>query len=425
MIRASIRAAIALAIITAYQVVVRHGLFLRTLLVTDVTDNPPPQRLDLGWLNVLQFKLIYLLRFAARRQFAFPGWFRRVEAATLRRLDGTTPEVRPLPELRLEDTDPDRFYRDYVLGGQPVVIRGGMRDTAAFERWDLDWLHSLRDAAVNIDDGNADAEISGTLGDALDSRGTNQRMYVYGATNLMRDRPELVEQLGVRRFERFLARRKVGYVGSQLFAGVHTRTGVGWHCATGNNLFFMVRGRKRWRFAHPDYTWMLYPLLNRTCQTLMSPIGLLTNREYPESWLREHYPLALRMPQYEVTLEPGDLLFNPAWYWHAVENLTEVSIAVSSRWLPPPQVSFNRLTETCMLFSGHITRRKFELLRDGAYEISDENSRDVYRTKDDRIDFGRPGATRDLIARTGMEALPRIAGAPVSEFAQADRREPA
>ena len=31
-------------------------------------------------------------------------------------------------------------------------------------------------------------------------------------------------------------------------------------------------------------------------------------------------------------MTPGDFLFNPAWYWHAVKNKTDYTIAVANRF---------------------------------------------------------------------------------------------
>lgn len=151
----------------------------------------------------------------------------------------------------------------------------------------------------------------------------------------MRDHPELVEQLGVLDFRRRMSRRPIGYAGSQLFLGVHHRSGSGWHRATCNNLFFMLQGRKRWAFAHADYTWLMYPLVNQTCQTLISRLFMLLGRKHDVAYIREHFPLFEYCPRQEVTLEPGDVLFNPTGNWHNVENLSDESIAVSSRWLQP------------------------------------------------------------------------------------------
>jgi len=41
----------------------------------------------------------------------------------------------------------------------------------------------------------------------------------------------------------------------------------------------------------------------------------------------------LKIPRYETVLKSGDFLFNPAWYWHAVKNKTEYTIAVANRYM--------------------------------------------------------------------------------------------
>jgi hypothetical protein len=37
-------------------------------------------------------------------------------------------------------------------------------------------------------------------------------------------------------------------------------------------------------------------------------------------------------PVYTAVLEPGDVLFNPPFWWHSIKNITETSTAVASRW---------------------------------------------------------------------------------------------
>ena len=143
----------------------------------------------------------------------------------------------------------------------------------------------------------------------------------------------------------------------------------------------MVQGQKRWTFASADYTWLLYPLVNQTCQTLISPLCLLMGRRYDIDYIRKHFPLFEFCPRQEVTLEPGDVLFNPAWSWHNVENLTRESIAVSSRWIHPILVSHNRFVECCMLFSSYLNRRRFSAMLNRGFSISDENVREIIKTR--------------------------------------------
>jgi hypothetical protein len=50
----------------------------------------------------------------------------------------------------------------------------------------------------------------------------------------------------------------------------------------------------------------------------------------------------LKIPRYETVLEPGDFLFNPSWYWHAVKNKTDYTIAVANRYLSANALSFQK-----------------------------------------------------------------------------------
>ena len=394
------RAAAVFTLVTGYEMIVKQRLGLRTFLVTGVTDEPPATKIDLGYLNVLKVKTILFGRYALRRQSLFDSWFDRVEQSMLTRLrrQGLDPSqlVTQLPSIDASEFDPERFYRDYVMRGRAVVIRGGVKDSEACKRWNVEFFRAYASEKVQILDPERDTEYQGQIGEVLDSAGTQRRLYIYGATNLMRDKPELVDQLGILNFRACMTRRPAGYAGSQLFLGVHRSSGSGWHCATGNNLFFMIQGRKRWTFIHPDHGWLLYPLVNQTCQTLVSPLAFLMGRRYDIEYIRKHFPLFEFCPRQEATLEPGDVLFNPTWNWHNVENLTEESVAVSSRWIQPLKVSHNRLVEFFMMFSGYLAKRRFTAIRQRGFSISDESVREIYRSIDHRVDFGRPGSADEL-----------------------------
>jgi hypothetical protein len=279
------RATAIFSLVTGYEAVVKHGLGLRTFLSTNVSDAGPPVTIDMGYANVLQMKLIHFGRYAFRRQNLFPRWFNRVEGSMLRRLRrsniDTSKLVTPLKELKAEEIDPKTFFKDYVLKGRPVVIRRGANDSEACKKWDIAYFRDhYGDAEVQILDPERESEYRGPIREVLDSVGTAKRLYIYGATNLMRDHNELVDQMEVLKWREHMTRRPNGYAGSQLFLGVHNRSGSGWHCATGSNMFFMVQGRKKWTFISPDHTWLVYPWVNKTCQTLVSPIALLMGRKF-------------------------------------------------------------------------------------------------------------------------------------------------
>jgi len=391
-----------------YLLFFRQGLLLRTLLVTSVADHPETNAPDFGWFNVLRFKLIYLGRYLLRRQTLWKGWFRRVEASTVRRLESQNAlknDSAPIAEVQAEGLDPERFYQDYVLKGRPVVVRGGTRALPAFQKWSLPFFERYAGDHVWIADRDTGTHNYGPLGEVLSAPKRGRRLYLYASTDLLRDHPELVSDLDVERFRPMLSRTPIGHVGSQLFLGTDRGSGSGWHCAAGSNMFLMVRGRKRWRFVHPDQTWTLYPLMQTTAQNMLTPLTLLQGQSLPPQWVAEHVPLFAYSRQSEVVLEPGDALFNPAWTWHTVENLTDETVAVASRWVPPVVVSYSRFAEFAMLFSHAVWRRRFQALRNGRLALSDDDMRGHAQDMDHRVDFGRPGAHDRLLEHYGIREL--------------------
>lgn len=103
------------------------------------------------------------------------------------------------------------------------------------------------------------------------------------------------------------------------------------HCASGDNMFLNVKGRKEWIFIHPSYS----PIL----QTSMSKHGTFCVSETDETFesdyyefLLEKYPHFKHIPVYKVVLEEGDLLFNPPWWWHRVQNLAPLTVGCATRY---------------------------------------------------------------------------------------------
>ena len=69
----------------------------------------------------------------------------------------------------------------------------------------------------------------------------------------------------------------------------------------------------------------------------------------------EETPLYRYCPRYTVELEPGDMLLNPPWWYHAVQNLSETTVGVSTRWLGPffsPRKNTNHLYTFLQYTSG-------------------------------------------------------------------------
>ena len=62
------------------------------------------------------------------------------------------------------------------------------------------------------------------------------------------------------------------------------------------------------------------------------------NKKFHESYnthltIPNFTELAKSVPRIEIVLEPGDVLINPPMWYHEVENISETSIAMASRWI--------------------------------------------------------------------------------------------
>ena len=118
--------------------------------------------------------------------------------------------------------------------------------------------------------------------------------------------------------------KHTSYKGTQLlFAkglpSLSRTTGTGWHNALPNNFFVQVVGKKRWYFMDPKYTYMFKPLRVGWVSFMTS----ITNLDQ----FRDNMPIEY------ADINEGDMLYNPAWYWHAIENYEGLSFGAPIREL--------------------------------------------------------------------------------------------
>jgi len=111
------------------------------------------------------------------------------------------------------------------------------------------------------------------------------------------------------------------HVSSQLFVSSNgCRTGM--HYDVTDNFYIQVRGRKRVLLASPAAWPYLYPYplhhsLNRRSRVTAS------NPDVAK------HPKFLKCRAMEVVLEPGDVLFIPAYWWHEVSSLDDACISLN------------------------------------------------------------------------------------------------
>lgn len=93
-----------------------------------------------------------------------------------------------------------------------------------------------------------------------------------------------------------------------------------------DNFFLQLHGRKRFTLFSPAHFEELYPFPVEARLSHISHVDV----ERPD--LARH-PRVAEVPRFEVTLDPGDMLFLPVFWWHHVRSL-EVSISLNF-WSAP------------------------------------------------------------------------------------------
>jgi len=244
-----------------------------------------------------------------------------------------TPEARtqPIPtfDASSPDFDFDAFYRDYVERPHPAVLKGFNKNIPAIKNgWGVDWLienygHE-RALMKTLERDN----VSGYIRD-LNNPGT----YLHNSEAIFDNHPELIDDLNLDRLKVFCGNGRIsnddkgyGRLPIQFFTG-RAGTGSAFHCANAYNFFLQIEGRKRWSFVDPKWTFLLYPSVNRSAAyhgfAVKDP-----NTVYPT-----YERLWKICPRFSTILEEGDVLLNPPWWIHCIENLDSNTTAVATRWV--------------------------------------------------------------------------------------------
>jgi len=247
--------------------------------------------------------------------------FRPLERGLLRACEKRgvpEPRILPIPEFDWRTRSAQEFVEEFTRKPFPVVLRGFSAGTEAARTFTFNRLLELYgDEQVLLTTREKDG-FEGPLKEVRDPK-----IYCHNSEYLFMRHPELKQVLGFDRLEPYSDGKREAYC--QLFIG-RKGTGSPLHCAAVWNWFHMLDGSKRWYFADPSQSVLLYPF------NAIGRVAAMAHCSFPDQYQADGFPLFKYCPFYEVTLEPGDVMLVPPWWWHAVRNLTEESVAVASRW---------------------------------------------------------------------------------------------
>ena len=229
-----------------------------------------------------------------------------------------------VPIDRREDLTPEAFERSYLNTDTPVVLVGAARHWRAVQEWTpIGFGRRFPEEPIRLLKAGPNETLEPgtgrvtTFGDVIGQMEAGQMPYIRFST-VIHSHPELVEEFD----EPWLVRMRCAPRGAGTFGlflgGEGTATGL--HSAMAPNLFVQVHGRRRWTIYPAQFGPFFQPKVDA------SPFFV----SHVDAHQREHEVVS-RLPVYEVELDPGDVLFNPAFFWHQVRNLS-AGIGVGYRW---------------------------------------------------------------------------------------------
>ena len=269
-------------------------------------------------------------------------WFPRLRAKATERVARAIEPSPPLspedfsdafaPVERRQGLSRDVFIRDYVRRDTPVILAGAASGWSAAQRWTfpffIDTYGELPIQLINAAAGDDSGDRAGPrrpLGEVLTEAMGGSRVYPRFVP-LHHLFPELRHDLDMP----WLAAMRGPWLERlgltlQLFLGGPGST-TALHSALSSNLFVQLQGRKRWLILSTDWGPALDVALNRS-PYFFSDVDL----ERPDF---ERFPFLPHVRGWVADLEPGDVLYNPPFYWHQVRNL-DLSVAVGFRYYDP------------------------------------------------------------------------------------------
>lgn len=256
---------------------------------------------------------------------------RRTEAAMSATLEPVRPGMEPVPEAP-DGLSAEAFVQGPLQANTPMVFRRAASDWPAVRQWTPEFFaerfghETVRILHMGPDQHEAEDYGTGDLpmGDALARLDEGDRAYLRFLPTLMAH-PELLDDLDMDWVRAHQGSTHDGNM--QLFIGGQG-TATATHTGISSNLFFQIHGRKTWKIFSPEWTHAFKPPMRRSLY--------FESRFDPDRPDFDAYPDTRHLQGFEVTLEPGDVLFNPPFWWHKVSNPT-VSIGVGYRWMPLAQ----------------------------------------------------------------------------------------
>jgi len=235
------------------------------------------------------------------------------------------------PVERVSNISLKDFKKKYIAKGKPVIIEGGAKDWGAVENWSHEYFKDLYgdEEVLYVDYENHAKFERLTLGEIIDGiRGKHGKYYRFYP--LLQRHPEHINDFDYNWLK--ACRHKINWNENfNVFIGGEGSSSP-LHNSFSNNIFIQISGEKEWVIYPPYYSVIFDP--DPAMNMYRGVSERQGDRFDPFNPDYEKHPLFKYIDGYKVTLKPGDILYNPPYWWHAVRNPSD-SIGVGYRWFPP------------------------------------------------------------------------------------------
>jgi len=285
------------------------------------------QRVEYGFYQSLDHLL------TRKVSFTLTGYARRKLYSRIKKRLESKGEGRVLEIDRVSDISNEQFLKQYVEKGRPVIIEQGAKNWPCIGKWNLEYFKNLhgKDEILVVDSKHIEQDYEKmTLADLIDNIRDGGSKY-YRFYPLLSEHPEHLADIDYN-WLRSVRQDKVYFESFQAFiGGKDTESPL--HNAMACNLFIQIYGEKRWSLISPHYTAIVDPDPVRNIYR-----GAPFRKDnYPFNPFKpdysKPYDLYKYVDRYDFVLKPGDILWNPPFWWHSVVNLSD-SIGVGYRWVP-------------------------------------------------------------------------------------------
>lgn len=223
------------------------------------------------------------------------------------------PEL-PAIEIPLSEATADVVYERSNGYITPIIIRGAVANVSAITKWTDKqfWLDNYADTDVMCKFVGGVDNPSCTIKEAMGEAENSERTYISGESRIFTKHPELLDMVDSPFVESLIKGTRLF---TQIFMG-YPKMGSDIHAAVGCNVFRQIAGTKKWWLIPVSQTPYVFASLNANGFSSHTKTMVGKQNEKASEWLE-------KIERYTVTLEPGDVLLNTAWYWHGILNFGE------------------------------------------------------------------------------------------------------